>query len=565
MDEEESHGSDTARRICVGIATYDDFDATWFTIQAIRLYQHAPGVMISFVVVDNHPEGPESAALRKLELSIPELTYVPFSAFSGTAVVDVVFQHADAEVVCCLDSHVALAPNALAVMNDWFADHPRSLDLLQGPLLNEDLTVASTHLQRCWGSGMFGTWATDERVYSADREPFEIDMQGLGFFACLKSTWPKLNPRLRGFSVNEGYLHEKIRKGGGRVLCHPALGWLHRFARPRGIPYPNSLLDRARNYYIAWREIGWDPVSIDRHFTDLLGDEAEAATLLSFARHQANNPTGFFDGVVCLARDGRDCGAHHHPASLSWRIEKLGERAEELAEVETTWLFASALRYSVGRGYRHLLIVGAGSGTSDDVLNRLDPSVLERERWDLCVVHSGEDIATSERSGSKSSAELKLSALAGLAITRRAMLEILEDLPAGRDGITAFIAHWGSLERYLASTLTNFQVVTLAVDELDGPAPITATHPPSIFRIQTIGMAAASAAIVVLTLTSCRSETPSPTPSFSRGGDVIPTMPPPLVEPTSNHRGIDLPPAATTTRPPAPPSLSPSVSPHRSR
>jgi hypothetical protein len=26
------------QRLCVGMATYDDFDGVWFTIQAIRMY-----------------------------------------------------------------------------------------------------------------------------------------------------------------------------------------------------------------------------------------------------------------------------------------------------------------------------------------------------------------------------------------------------------------------------------------------------------------------------------------------------------------------------------------------
>ena len=86
---------------------------------------------------------------------------------------------------------------------------------------------------------MFGQWERDPRLDDPGREPFEIAMQGLGLFACRRSAWPGLNPRLRGFGGEEGYLHERFRRRGGRVLCHPRLGWAHRFARPIGIPYPN--------------------------------------------------------------------------------------------------------------------------------------------------------------------------------------------------------------------------------------------------------------------------------------------------------------------------------------
>ena len=113
-----------------------------------------------------------------------------------------------------------------------------SVDMIQGPMLDDRLEgPTASHFDPVWGAGMYGQWGLDDRATDAGGEPFEIGMQGLGLFACRRRAWPGLNPRFRGFGGEEGYLHEKVRRAGGRVLCHPAVGWAHRFGRPGGAPY----------------------------------------------------------------------------------------------------------------------------------------------------------------------------------------------------------------------------------------------------------------------------------------------------------------------------------------
>src|SRR5580658_583900 len=183
------------RRLCVGMATYDDFDGVWFTIQAIGMYQPEVLADVSFLVIDNHPEGDAGPPLRALEAWLPNYRYVPFDGYRGTAVRDLIFREAEADVVCCVDSHVLLQPGALAAVLDYFDRHPTSRDLLQGPLLSEDLTQkVGTHFEPVWGHGMYGRWATDPQIEDAT-EPFDIPMQGLGFFACRRQAWPGFNPR----------------------------------------------------------------------------------------------------------------------------------------------------------------------------------------------------------------------------------------------------------------------------------------------------------------------------------------------------------------------------------
>jgi len=106
------------------MATYDDFDGVWFTIQAIGMYQTEALADVSFLVIDNHPEGAASSALRALEAWLPHYRYVPFDGYRGTAVRDLVFREACADIVCCVDSHVLLRPGALAHLLDWCSAHP---------------------------------------------------------------------------------------------------------------------------------------------------------------------------------------------------------------------------------------------------------------------------------------------------------------------------------------------------------------------------------------------------------------------------------------------------------
>ena len=97
-------------------------------------------------------------------------------------------------------------------------------------------------------------------------------MQGLGLFACRREAWPGFNPLFRGFGGEEGYIHEKFRRQKGRVLCLPFLRWMHRFGRPHGPRYSNTLEDRLRNYTIGWAELGMDTEQMNDHFRELMGE-----------------------------------------------------------------------------------------------------------------------------------------------------------------------------------------------------------------------------------------------------------------------------------------------------
>jgi hypothetical protein len=224
------------KKLTIGMATYDDYDGVYFTLQALRLYHPEILDHTEFLVIDNHPDGACAQHLKNLENAIPSYRYVPEGEISGTAIRDWIFREAGGDFVLCMDCHVFIVHGALKRLIDYFDAHPGTGDLLQGPLLYDDLTSISTHFRPEWRSGMYGVWEKSDAGADIDGAPFDIPMQGLGLFACRRAAWPGFNPEFRGFGGEEGYIHEKFRRAGGRTLCLPFLRWMHRFTRPLGTP-----------------------------------------------------------------------------------------------------------------------------------------------------------------------------------------------------------------------------------------------------------------------------------------------------------------------------------------
>src|SRR6185369_768094 len=86
------------RDLCIGMATYDDYDGVYFSVQAIRLYHPEVTDRSEILVVDNHPGGPCAKDLKDLERQVPGFRYLPYGRTQGTAVRDLVFREANAEL-----------------------------------------------------------------------------------------------------------------------------------------------------------------------------------------------------------------------------------------------------------------------------------------------------------------------------------------------------------------------------------------------------------------------------------------------------------------------------------
>src|SRR5919199_327083 len=72
--------------------------------------------------------------------------YVLATEVVGTAAAkNLVFREARGEAVLCCDSHVLFAPGVIARLKAFYREHPDCADLLQGPLLYDDLDNVATH------------------------------------------------------------------------------------------------------------------------------------------------------------------------------------------------------------------------------------------------------------------------------------------------------------------------------------------------------------------------------------------------------------------------------------
>jgi hypothetical protein len=257
------------------MATYDDFDGVFFSIQALRMYHKEILDDIEIIIIDNNPGGDHSNSIKNFINGIKDhisIQHILFEDQSGgpAAAKNQIFNNAKTPYVLCMDSHILFEHGSLEKLIQYYKEYPDTKNLLQGPLVYDDLKTISTHFDPVWRGHMYGIWATDERGTKPSAAPFEIPMQGMGAFTCRKDSWPGFNNKFKGFGGEEGYIHEKFRQAGNKTLCLPFLRWLHRFERPSGVKYNLDLTDRIWNYFIGFLENGQDCQSIIDHFSESL-------------------------------------------------------------------------------------------------------------------------------------------------------------------------------------------------------------------------------------------------------------------------------------------------------
>jgi hypothetical protein len=363
------------RRLSIGMATYDDYDGVYFSVQAIRLYHPEVTDCTEILVLDNHPSGPCAKPLKDLERQVAGYRYVPYERIHGNWVRDLLFREANAEFVLCMDSHVLFRPGALARLVEYLEAQPDSLDLWQGPLMGDNLKPLGTHFDPVWRTGMYGTWATDQRGLDPDAPAFEIPMQGLGVFGCRRAAWPGYNPRLCGFGVEEGYLHEKIRRAGGRTLCLPFLSWTHRFNRPFGPRYPVSVEDRVRNFLLTHNELGLDPGAAIAHFEKEFGAE-RVRPVVDRVQQELQGPFHFFDAIYCINLDhetGRWESVMHQCKALG-----IDHRIRRFAAIDTPTF------RGIGRALSHRAVVAEAKWQGlNNVLVLEDDVIFARQTEDV--------------------------------------------------------------------------------------------------------------------------------------------------------------------------------------
>ncbi len=263
--------------LTIGMASYRDAGRTTMTIMSLLLGN--PDVRrdeFEIVVIDNDPQGQPDAAegenhskTLKLFSGQNGTVYDHFTTVQGTAAAKGrIFEIAKGRSVLVIDCHVILPAGTLRKLIDYFAAHPDSKDLLQGPLIADGLGNAGDHFKQAWGSWMLGQWATKDSA-----EPFEIESQGCGLFACNKAAWPGFHSLLRGFGPEEGHLHNRIRRNGGKCWSMPWLKWWHGFSNPGGERSGGLGADeRLRGYLVTSFDTGKPTVEeIRKHYVEEMG------------------------------------------------------------------------------------------------------------------------------------------------------------------------------------------------------------------------------------------------------------------------------------------------------
>ncbi len=238
-------------KLTIAMATYDDYNGVFFTVNALRLYH--PICMtdeVEFVVIDSNPDSPHGREVASLCRTI-KATYIQ-TTVSGAWVKYQAFDFAQGDVVLVIDCHVLLHAGGIDAVLDYFKDGNH--DMLQGPCVYDCLKAYGTHFDPVWRDHDFGMWGTNKEAYEKG-DPFEIPMVGMGCFALRRDAWKGINQGFRGFGSEEWYMAEKVRSWGGKVMCHPSLKWTHRWGRPDGVPYKFSLEDKIYNYAVGWNEL----------------------------------------------------------------------------------------------------------------------------------------------------------------------------------------------------------------------------------------------------------------------------------------------------------------------
>jgi hypothetical protein len=262
--------------LTIGMATYDDFDGVFFSIQALRMYHKDVIDDIELIIIDNNPGKPHSESIKNFTNQIKNhvsIRHILADDWKSTAVRDRIFTEANTPYVLSMDSHVLIDPGALKKLIKYYKNNPDTNNLLQGPMLYDCLTAAVTHMDPVWRDHMYGTWGVDDRGKDVNGEPFEIPMHGMGLFTCRKEAWLGFNRKFKGFGGEEGYIHDKYRKAGHKTLCLPFLRWNHRFERPNGVKYRLDLTDRVWNYFVGFIENGKDVKPVVDHFNNHLNPE----------------------------------------------------------------------------------------------------------------------------------------------------------------------------------------------------------------------------------------------------------------------------------------------------
>lgn len=266
-------------RLTIGWACYDDPEGSFWTASSLRLYHlgnYKNREDVQILIIDDFPN--KTDGLENLA-NIVGAKYKHIPKEKGPAhAKNSVFENADGEYVLLLDSHVILQNGAIDYILKGINNNKIKKDMWCGPLLNENKDVMATHMEPKWRGDFYGVWRNENPLPRI----FEIPMHGTAMFLMKKEHFPKFSNNFMGFAGEEGYIHEKVRKNGGKVFCHSALGWIHRFMRSKPVTYRLYLEDKIFNYLIAFYETEKNPQAVINFFS-----KSQPEPVVNTAKNQA--------------------------------------------------------------------------------------------------------------------------------------------------------------------------------------------------------------------------------------------------------------------------------------
>jgi hypothetical protein len=216
--------------VTIGIPTHNDYHGLYFTVHSLRMHHGLREAQ--FVIVDQQepprqPDDPlhHGRQAQRLAERIGA-KYDNFLARRGSGPAkNRVFELATGDIVLCVDTHVLFSLGAIAAAVEWLSQEDHKRDMVTGPCLNawgeSNASKPACQFAPIWSNGMFGKWASDPRYTGPESDPFPISMTGCGAFAMRKQFWPRFHPEFTGFGGEEGYIHERVRQCGGKVMCLP--------------------------------------------------------------------------------------------------------------------------------------------------------------------------------------------------------------------------------------------------------------------------------------------------------------------------------------------------------
>lgn len=249
-------------KLTIGMANYADPQGAWWTLSSLRLHHVSPSnTDIDLLLIDDMPSK-NNDLVSVCNLSNARYIHSPKGKGPAHAK-NTVFENATGEYVLLLDSHVLLNPFHVKKIMNLIEEDRIGNDMIVGPLVNEAGNIIATELIPEIRGGMLGIWHRRKE----EGESCVVHGHGTAYMLMRREAWPKFSEHFYGFSGEEIYIHEKVRRNGGKVVCYFDLKWCHRFMR-FGIPpqYRLTLNDKYRNHLVASYEMNWSVEQMKNYF-----------------------------------------------------------------------------------------------------------------------------------------------------------------------------------------------------------------------------------------------------------------------------------------------------------